>query len=122
MTTIGKNYGQISAVIPARNCEDRIAELIETVLDQGPVVREVIVVDRNSSDETVSVALSVGDPRVRILYLTNCKVEEAIRAAANEATGDWILVSKSSRRQRTAALAEGLERDQLVPRKQLAAR
>lgn len=95
MTQIENLAGGVSVVIPARNSEDCIAECIESALDQGTFVREVIVADQNSTDETVSVALSFGDPRVKIVCLPRCSLEEATKAAAREAKCDWLYVLKS---------------------------
>ncbi|MEM7429658.1 MAG: glycosyltransferase [Pseudomonadota bacterium] len=119
MANNGKSRDQVSVILPVRNCEDRIAELIERVLDQGSAVREVIVADQNSTDETVSVALSVGDPRVRIVCLARCGVEEATRVAAREAKEDWVLVCEAAKLAGEAPLTTPLENARLLPRKRL---
>src|SRR6185436_3942620 len=59
---------RISVVIPARNESGHIAKCVSSLLEQGSVVRDVIVVDDRSNDGTADVALSAarGDPRVRV--------------------------------------------------------
>lgn len=60
---------QVSVVVPARNERDRIAPCIESLLRQGSVVGEVIVVDDRSRDGTADLVREVAgdDPRVHIL-------------------------------------------------------
>ena len=112
--------GDISVVIPVRNGEERIAECVESALDQGGIVREVIVVDRNSSDETISVAISIGDPRVRVVCLAHCGLDEAARIAAKEATGDWLYIFRSMEPLTKGSLHRQGKTGSLVPRIELA--
>ena len=60
---------RISVVIAARDERERIGACITSLLTQGPVVREVIVVDDRSTDGMAEVVVQSagGDPRVRVL-------------------------------------------------------
>lgn len=44
--------GLVSVIIPVFNGEDRVADAIDSALAQGPIVREIIVVDDGSTDST----------------------------------------------------------------------
>ena len=56
----------VTVVIPARNAAATLQEALVSVLD-APEVGEAIVIDDGSTDGTADVALSLGDPRVRVL-------------------------------------------------------
>ncbi len=51
---------RISCIIPARNEEERIAPLLESIAAQSEAPAEVIVVDDESTDHTASLARSYG--------------------------------------------------------------
>ena len=112
--------GGVSVVIPVRNGEKQIAGCIESALDQSGIVREVIVVDRNSSDETVSVALSMGDPRVRVVCLEHCGFDEAAKTGAKEASGAWLYIFRSMKPLPKDSLLSEEEAYSLVPAAELA--
>ena len=65
MTTDGARP-LVSVVIPAYNAEGFLAATIESVLAQTYRPLEVVVVDDGSSDGTVALARSFGDP-VRVV-------------------------------------------------------
>ncbi len=88
----------VSAIIPARNERDRIAACVRTLLAQGPVVREVIVIDDRSDDGTAEHvhAVAAGDERVRVLRIDALPEGWAGKAHACQcggalARGDWLL-------------------------------
>lgn len=89
---------RISVVIPARNESSRIAECITSLLAQGGVVREIVVVDDRSTDGTAEVAQAAarGDSRVRVVTIAHLPDGWAGKAHAcqrggESALGDWIL-------------------------------
>ena len=61
--------GAISVLVPARNEAERIGPLLEALVRSGPVVREIIVVDDRSTDDTGSVVdgFAAADARIRLL-------------------------------------------------------
>jgi glycosyltransferase involved in cell wall biosynthesis len=60
--------GEVSVLIPARNEQENLPRCLETVLSQ-PCVREVLVYDDHSEDNTAEVVRSFAarDPRVRLI-------------------------------------------------------
>ncbi len=89
---------RLSVVVPARNERERIGPCIRSLLAQGPVVREVLVVDDRSDDGTGEYVrqLAGGDPRVRVLRVDELPPGWSGKAHACDvggraATGDWIL-------------------------------
>lgn len=90
--------GAVSVVVPARNEERGIGRCVASLLGQGPVVREVIVVDDDSEDRTAPVARDAGhgDPRLAVIPagpLPQGWVGKswASSQGARHATGEWLL-------------------------------
>lgn len=61
--------GTVSVVVPTLNEADRIRPCLEGLMRQGYEVREILVVDSRSTDDTQSVvkAYQAHDPRLRLL-------------------------------------------------------
>ncbi len=90
--------GAVSVVLPARNERDRIGPCLESLLQQGSAVGEVIVVDDRSDDGTAAAVLTLagGDPRVRVLSVTDLPAgwwgkAHACQLGADAAAGGWLL-------------------------------
>ncbi len=79
----------VSVVIPAYNAEGYLAATIESVLAQTYRPLEVLVVDDGSSDGTVALARSFGDP-VRVIEQENKGPAGARNTGFAEARGDII--------------------------------
>jgi glycosyltransferase involved in cell wall biosynthesis len=82
---------KVSAVIPAHNSASTIARALDSVLAQTRPPDEIIVVDDNSSDDTVDVVTAHGSRAIRLLQLP---VQLGAGAARNrgiiEATGELV--------------------------------
>lgn len=82
---------RVSVIIPAYNAAPYLARAIESVLAQTERALEVIVVDDASSDDTLAVARSFTDPRVRVLQNPGNRGPSYSRNRAIEAAqGTWI--------------------------------
>ena len=82
----------LSVIVPCYNEEATIYELLSRVL-ASPYVLEVIVVDDGSSDETVSVAKSVDDHRLRLIEQPyNMGKGAALRRGFGWATAEFVVV------------------------------
>lgn len=78
----------ISVVIPAKNEQASIGSLVQQIL-QLDCVREVVVVDDGSADQTGEVARSAGARVVR--HPVSMGNGAAIKRGAREALSDWVL-------------------------------
>ena len=92
--------GSVSVLIPARNEEAHIRDALMPVLDQGAVVKEVLVYDDHSIDRTAACVreVSMRSEKVRLippLALPQgwCGKPFACAQLAAEASGDWLLFS-----------------------------
>lgn len=87
MRDISKILPRVSVIVPTLN----EAENLPYVLPRIPHdVKEVLVVDGNSTDETVTLAPKL-HPKVRIVYQKRKGKGEALRCGFEEATGDYIV-------------------------------
>lgn len=83
------NGPTFSVVIPCFNRASRIEAAINSALDQSLPPHEIIVVDDGSTDESASVAESLG-PAVRVIRTENRGPSAARNLGIDEAQGDWI--------------------------------
>ena len=58
---------RIAVLIPVYNCEQFVAESIQSVLDQTYQEFTVFVVDDCSSDETIAAVKALNDPRIQLI-------------------------------------------------------
>lgn len=81
----------VSFIIAAYNAEDTLKRAIDSALAQVGVSVEVVVIDDCSTDDTVEIAESYSDPRVRLIrQAQNGGPGKARNAGIAAATGRWI--------------------------------
>jgi len=85
MRTLQERFS-LSAVIPTWNAAGTLAETL-AALGQAAMVREVIVADGGSSDETIAYARSA---RARVIMAPPGRGSQ-LAAGAAAASGDWLL-------------------------------
>ncbi|HEY4608819.1 MAG TPA: glycosyltransferase family 2 protein, partial [Ilumatobacteraceae bacterium] len=79
-------------VVPCYNEEGTILALLKQVAD-SPWVREIIVVDDGSTDETRSILEGLHDPTLRVvLHPRNQGKGAALRTGFAHATSDYVIV------------------------------
>ena len=82
----------LSVIVPCYNEEATIQELLSRVL-ASPHVAEAIVVDDGSSDQTIAMAKSVEDRRLRLIEQPyNMGKGAALRRGFDEATAEFVVV------------------------------
>jgi succinoglycan biosynthesis protein ExoO len=87
---------KVSVIIPAYNTEAYIAKSIKSALEQTLNDIEVIIVDDGSSDQTVEVAKSFTDQRLKIIVnQENLGASVARNRALKAAAGEWVAVLDS---------------------------
>jgi len=79
----------VSVIIPTHNRQVQVREAIDSVLVQSEPVREVIVVDDGSTDDTLEQLARYGS-RIRILHQRQAGASAARNLGMQAARGDWI--------------------------------
>jgi glycosyltransferase involved in cell wall biosynthesis len=80
----------ISVVIPLYNKQQSAERAISSVLAQSYSNFELIVVNDGSTDQSLAVARTFTDPRVKILTQSNMGVATARNSGVAAATGDYV--------------------------------
>ncbi len=88
----------VSVVVTTLNEAHRVSPCLEGLVAQGPLVREILVVDSGSTDGTAALVLAAAkrDPRIRLLRDEPLPVGWvgkvwALEHGLRHATGDWVL-------------------------------
>ena len=97
----------VSIVIPVRNGERFIVEAVTSVLAQGPLVRDVLVVDDGSTDCTVEKVRAISDGRVELLSRPpgRAGVSAVRNFGLSKATGEWTMFLDADDRLQPGAIA-----------------
>ncbi|MDH3694039.1 MAG: glycosyltransferase family 2 protein, partial [Gammaproteobacteria bacterium] len=85
---------EISVIIPAFNRAHTLVRALDSVLAQTHRVKEIIIVDDGSSDDTLKL-LEHGYPQVTVLSQGNRGVSAARNVGIKAATTDWIALLDS---------------------------
>lgn len=91
------NKGRVSVVIPLYNHESYIAEAVESVLHQGDLVKELIVIDDGSQDGSARIMdkLAETDQRIEFLTQENQGAHATINRGLAKATGEFVSILNS---------------------------
>jgi glycosyltransferase involved in cell wall biosynthesis len=79
----------VSVVIATHNRSSLVKQAIDSVLAQSEPVREVIIVDDGSTDDTLEELAAYGD-RIRVFSQKQAGPSAARNRAIREAVGEWI--------------------------------
>jgi len=83
----------ISVIVATYNVQAYIERAVRSALDQQGVIVEIIVIDDNSTDDTVGVASRINDPRIKILRrVTNGGPSAARNEGLAIASAPWIAI------------------------------
>ena len=88
---------RVSVVVPLYNHAAYIGPAIESVLAQGLVLRELIVVDDGSTDDSARImqGLVARDPRIRFRTQANQGAHATINAGLRDCTGEFVAILNS---------------------------
>jgi glycosyltransferase involved in cell wall biosynthesis len=88
---------RVSVVVPLYNHARYVADAVRSALAQGPVLREVVVVDDGSTDGSAEALLAAcgDDPRLVLWSQPNHGAHAAINAGLLRATGEVLAVLNS---------------------------
>lgn len=81
----------VSVCIPAYNCGSYIQQSLTCLLKQTYPNFELIVVNDGSSDDTLLIAQSFNDNRIKIIDIENSGAAKARNIAFNNAGGEYII-------------------------------
>src|ERR1700694_5948319 len=95
----------VSVVMPAKNAAAHIREAIESVPAQGSDLRELIIVDDGSTDDTVALVRGFGDRRIELLTNDGAGVSAARNLGTRRATGSWLMFLDADDRLRSGAVS-----------------
>lgn len=98
---------RISIIIPARDEEENITTLLQSITQQDLKPHETIVVDDGSTDQTTEMAKKHGASVIAAPSLPSGWKGKpwACQQGANYATGDWLLFLDADTRLQTTALS-----------------
>jgi len=105
----------VSIVMAAKNASAHVREAIESSLAQGSCVRELIVVDDGSTDDTAAVVHGLGDRRIQLLANAGSGVSAARNHGAQRATGSWLMFLDADDRLRPGAVSTLMAAAQNAP-------
>jgi len=80
----------ISVIIPLYNKESSIKKTIQSVLNQSFNNFEILVVNDQSTDKSVSVVEEINDARITVINKSNGGVSSARNLGINKAKFEWI--------------------------------
>jgi glycosyltransferase involved in cell wall biosynthesis len=88
---------RVSVVVPLYNHARFVEAAIASVLRQGPILHEVIIVDDGSTDESADIASRVAaeDPRIVLWSQPNRGAHAAINAGLHRSTGELLAILNS---------------------------
>ena len=80
---------RVSIISPTYNHAEYIAEAIESALAQTPPAHEILVIDNDSTDNTVDIVTRY--PQVRYIHQTNQGICGSSNRGIHEATGQYVV-------------------------------
>jgi glycosyltransferase involved in cell wall biosynthesis len=81
---------KVSVIVPVRNEERTLAELLDSLLAQTVTPDEIVLADGGSTDGTVALARSYADRRVRLVEIGPAYPGRGRNAAIRAARNDWL--------------------------------
>lgn len=80
----------ISAIIPVKNGEAFIKEAIDSLLEQGEIVQEIVVVNNGSTDNTEGVVRAIDDARIKLVHSDIPNLPLSRNIGVDHSTGKWL--------------------------------
>lgn len=90
-SSVASSNNKVSIIMPVYNDEAYIADAIDSVLKQTHQNLELIIIDDRSNDESVRIAESFSDPRIKLFKLAaNSGAAAARNVGLRNASGDYV--------------------------------
>lgn len=92
-----ENEGRVSVVVPLYNHASYIVGALQSVIDQGNIVKEVIVIDDGSKDDSLRIArqFAIGNPRIRISNQNNSGAAVTLNRGVQMASAEFVAILNS---------------------------
>lgn len=110
------NSEPVSVLIPARNEAQNITDCLQSVLAQGPVVSEILVLDDGSTDGTGELVSNLADKDERIRLISGAALPEgwsgkcwACQQLGEQTNGSWLLFLDADARLSAGAIRAMLD-------------
>jgi glycosyltransferase involved in cell wall biosynthesis len=84
------NTPLISVIIPTYNSAKKLPIAIESVLNQEYKGFEILIIDGNSTDQTIYVAKSYSSNRIQVISEPDLGIYDAMNKGVKLAKGDWV--------------------------------
>ncbi|WP_299017202.1 glycosyltransferase family 2 protein [uncultured Polaribacter sp.] len=80
----------MSIIIPSYNCDLTLKKCLDSIVKQTFIDYEVLILDNKSKDNTLSIARSFKDNRIKIFSETDSGIYDAMNKGIHLAEGDWL--------------------------------
>lgn len=92
-----ENEGRVSVVVPLYNHASYIVGALQSAIDQGNIVKEVIVIDDGSKDDSLRIArqFAIGNPRIRISSQNNSGAAVTLNRGVQMASAEFVAILNS---------------------------
>ena len=85
-------YSLLSVIVPVYNTEPYLSRCIESILNQGSINFELLLIDDGSTDSSGAICDSYAekDTRIRVFHKENGGVSSARNLGIDNAQGEWL--------------------------------
>ena len=81
---------KLSIIIPTFNSVKTIPKCLDSIVSQSFEDWEVLVMDGVSTDNTVAMAQSYGDSRIKVFSEPDCGIYDAMNKGIRKSKGEWL--------------------------------
>ena len=79
-----------SIIVPCLNSSNSIHQAVTSIIQQTFIDFEILIIDGNSSDETINILKSFQDRRIRVFSESDGGIYDAMNKGLNLAHGEWL--------------------------------
>jgi hypothetical protein len=90
ITSTSRARASISVIVPSYNGGPLIGEAIDSILEQTVPVKQIIVVDDGSSDDTANVVARYRNPGIQYIHRPHEGIASACNAGLDAARGEFV--------------------------------
>lgn len=83
-------YPKVSIIIPTHNCSQRVADTVDSILDQNYPDFEIIIIDASSTDRTLEVIKNYRDDRIIVYSASDFMRYEMLNKGITQSKGQYL--------------------------------